>query len=180
MADIINITLISPYKPRIAQVIRLNNLNHKVYAVYQRIPCKSGLVIEAAKMNIYEYLNAREILSHVTFQVLPKLMENLSTVDVLWYLSCRLKECTPNWSGMMHLIYDIDKRQHPRKSSVVFLPIIDMAPSDKTCILSILTYLANLAHSHHVPAILTFDQPLFWKRQKSSVLHVMLLHWLMS
>ena len=84
---------------------------------------------------------------------------------------------------MLHLIYDNDKLQHPGKSSVVFLPIIDMAPSDKTCLLSTLTYLANLAHSHHVPAIITFDQPLFWKaseivssaRYASSLINVVVM-----
>ena len=96
-------------------------------------------------------------------QVLPQLIEIFSTVGVLWEVSCRLKECRPNWSGMMRLIYDNDKLQHPGKSPVVFLPIIDIAPSDKTCILSTLTFLANLAHRNHIPVIITFDQPLFWK-----------------
>ncbi|KAK6167143.1 hypothetical protein SNE40_021240 [Patella caerulea] len=38
-----------------------------------------------------------------------------------------------------------------------------MRSSDKTCIFSTLSYLSNLAHNHKLPAIITFDQPLFWK-----------------
>ena len=61
----------------------------------------------------------------------------------------------------MHLIHQGSK--HPRKSSVTFLPMVDMYPGDKTCILSTLKYLCNLARKNHVPVVITFDQPLYWK-----------------
>ncbi|KAJ8023882.1 hypothetical protein HOLleu_36449 [Holothuria leucospilota] len=42
--------------------------------------------------------------------------------------------------------------------------MFDMNPVDKTCrILSTLEYMGNLAIKHHVPPVLTFDQPLYWK-----------------
>ena len=58
---------------------------------------------------------------------------------------------------MMHLLHK--ECDHSGKSSVLFLPMIDMNPGDKTCILSTLDYLCKLASKH----IITFDQPLFWK-----------------
>ena len=41
--------------------------------------------------------------------------------------------------------------------------MIDMHSGDKTCILSMLEFLSNLAIKHHVSPIITFDQPLYWK-----------------
>jgi len=62
---------------------------------------------------------------------------------------------------MMHLLHK--ECEHPGKSSVLFLSMIDMYPGDKTCIFSTLNYLCKLASKHNILAIITFDQPLFWK-----------------
>ena len=50
-----------------------------------------------------------------------------------------------------------------KKDDVVPLPIIDLDPTNMTCILSTLLFLANLGHIYNQPAIVAFDQPLFWK-----------------
>ena len=55
----------------------------------------------------------------------------------------------------------------PGKSSVQFLPMIDMNPRDKTCILSTLDYLCSLSSKHNMPTIITFDQLLFWKASET-------------
>lgn len=62
---------------------------------------------------------------------------------------------------MMHIIHQ--GLDHPGQSSVVFLPMIDLYSGDKTCILSTLDFVCNLAAKHHAPPIITFDQPLYWK-----------------
>ena len=62
---------------------------------------------------------------------------------------------------MMHTVHR--GSEHPGQSSVVYLPIIDMYSGDKTCILSILEFLSNLAIKYHVVPIITFDQPFYWK-----------------
>ena len=53
--------------------------------------------------------------------------------------------------------------EYPGKSSVQYLPMIDMNPGDKTCTLSTLDYLCGFSSRHNMPATITFDQPLFWK-----------------
>ena len=53
-----------------------------------------------------------------------------------------------------------------KKDDVIPLPIIDLYPTNITCILSTLSVLANLAHTYSQPAIVAFDQPLFWKGSK--------------
>jgi hypothetical protein len=61
----------------------------------------------------------------------------------------------------MHLLHkDCD---HPGQSSVVFIPIINVYPGDKSCIFSTLEYLCNLANGHKTTAVVTFDQLLYWK-----------------
>ncbi len=41
--------------------------------------------------------------------------------------------------------------------------MIDMYSGDKTCILSTLYFICNLAMKHNLPVIVRFDQPLYWK-----------------
>jgi hypothetical protein len=54
---------------------------------------------------------------------------------------------------------------HPGKSSVIFLPMIDMNPSDATCIYSTLHFISDHAKARNTTPILTFDQPLWYKAQ---------------
>jgi len=51
----------------------------------------------------------------------------------------------------------------PGKSSIVFLPMIDMNPNDLTCINSTLHFVGKEAKAHNFKPIITFDQPLYWK-----------------
>ena len=64
------------------------------------------------------------------------------------------------WSALCQLVY---KEPFPGKSSVVFLPMIDMDPSDMTCIYSTLNFVSKEARRHNSNPVLTFDQPLYWK-----------------
>ena len=101
------------------------------------------------------------VQSSIKFEPLPFLDGDDHRIDVLWETSFRFKQPVPNWQGMMHLLRK--DRDYPGQSSVVFLPIIDMYPRDKSCIFSTLEYLCNLAHTHKTKAVVTFDQPLYWK-----------------
>ena len=60
----------------------------------------------------------------------------------------------------MQIIY---KGDHPGQSSVIFMPMIDMKSSDESCILSTMYFVSNQSNHYNVDAILTFDQPLYWK-----------------
>ena len=55
---------------------------------------------------------------------------------------------------------------HKRKADIVFLPFIDLPPSDETTIMSTLQFVANLAKMHDFTPVLTFDQPLYNKALK--------------
>ena len=57
----------------------------------------------------------------------------------------------------------VHKGNHPGKSSVIFMPMIDMPSSDMSCILSTMEFVSKQARQYNCTPILTFDQPLYWK-----------------
>jgi hypothetical protein len=79
-----------------------------------------------------------------------------SNLDVLWQTS----PTAAGWNGMMQYVH---YKSHPGKSSVLFLPMIDMSSSDLSCIFSTLNYIAQHASRYGITPIITFDQPLWWK-----------------
>jgi len=64
------------------------------------------------------------------------------------------------WNDMMQLAHE---GEHPGKSSVMFLLMIDIKPSDVMCVYSTLRYIEDHAHHHNVKPIITFHQPFRWK-----------------
>ena len=80
-------------------------------------------------------------------------------VDIFWELASSYKQSTPNWQGMMHMLHR--GKEHPGKSSVEYLPMIDLYSGDKTCILSTMNFIYNLASKHNISPVITFDQPLY-------------------
>ena len=101
-------------------------------------------------------------MTMVTYEKLPSFMakDPRSRLDLLWKSSVMFGMPRPAWSGMMQLVHS---GRHPGKSSVMFLPMIDMNPSDTTCVYSTLKYIQEHAHRHNFTPIITFDQPLWWK-----------------
>lgn len=93
---------------------------------------------------------------------LPINEDPTSMLDLLWKVSWPLRSPRPGWSGMMQAV---SKGKYPEKSSVIFLPMIDMDPTNLSCIFSTLCFVSSEARRQNVAPILTFDQPLWWKAQ---------------
>ena len=69
----------------------------------------------------------------------------------------------PNWSGFMQHVFS-SNHNISSKSEVLFLPIIDLSPSDNTCIYSTLNYVHKQAKKLNIQSpCITFDQPLWIK-----------------
>ena len=66
----------------------------------------------------------------------------------------------------MQLIHENQNSNHHEKDNVTFLPIIDLDPTDMSCILSTLSFLSNLAKQNNQTTIVAFDQPLYLKRSR--------------
>jgi hypothetical protein len=118
-------------------------------------------IATVGRINI-EYFKIPPELSPLKYHLLPKMpiSDMTSGLDVLWETSLLLQNPRPSWSGMMQMLHT---GQYPGQSSVLFLPMIDMNPSDPSCIYSTLKFVISQARFHGVTPILTFDQPLYWK-----------------
>ena len=118
-------------------------------------------ITEKTRIEIKQLRFANKACRDILFQDLPRFLDCDDRIDILWELSFNFKQTLPNWQGMMHILHQ--GNDHPGQSSIVFLPMIDMYSGDKTCILSTLEYVSNIAFKYHVPPVITFDQPLYWK-----------------
>ena len=89
------------------------------------------------------------------------MQDTSANLDLLWKLTRPLlRSPRPVWSGTMQKICEGD---YPGQSSIMFLPMIDLDPSDKTCIYSTLLFVSEQAKRYHVTPVITFDQPLWLK-----------------
>ena len=52
----------------------------------------------------------------------------------------------------------VQKGDHPGNASVMFLPMLNLDPTDMSCVYSTLIFLTTTP-------VITFDQPLWWKSQ---------------
>ena len=90
-------------------------------------------------------------------------------MDLLWHalhFVPKLAEDHPGWTGFMT---DISKGTYPGKSVVNMLPIIDLDPTDMSCIYSTLVFIIKQAEELQISTpILTFDQPLWLKASEIS------------
>ena len=60
----------------------------------------------------------------------------------------------------------VQKGEYPGRSSVHFLPMIDMNPNDPNCIYSTVHFVCARAKRYNITPVLTFDQSLWWKAMK--------------
>lgn len=83
------------------------------------------------------------------------LKTNHSTVnpflDLLWKLSWPLRSPRPGWSGAMQAVCD---GHYPGQSCFTFLPMIDMDPTDMSCVFTTLHFLSALASQNHVTPVM--------------------------
>ena len=113
------------------------------------------------KINISFYNQNKRVMTDFRFQCLADLssvQDHTENVDFLLKFRRPLSSKIPSWSGFMQTV---QRGDHPGKSSVIFLPMIDMNPSDLTCIYS--TSVSEQASKLKVSPVVTFDQPLYWK-----------------
>ncbi|CAG2254537.1 unnamed protein product [Mytilus edulis] len=89
-----------------------------------------------------------------------KVVDTTKFLDFLSVVTWPLKAPVPGWSGVMQMVHE---GEHPEKSGIVFLPMIDMNASDVSCIYSTMTFICSQARHYKVTPVLTFDQPLYWK-----------------
>ena len=98
-------------------------------------------------------------IKYAKFQALAHDLYN-RRLDIVWQISMHTCTSRPLWSRYMQIFHR--GIFNPGKSAQLFLPMIDLAPSNPTCARSTLEYLCDMAAQHNVTAMITFDQQLFW------------------
>ena len=63
--------------------------------------------------------------------------DNSRNTDILWKLSWLLNPTTPAWNGTMQLVHH---GEYSGPSLIHFLPMIDMDPTNESCIYSTLHF----------------------------------------
>ena len=128
----------------------------------KRVKASSDDIIQMGRINISNFVSNMDKLQSLCYTALnrPEAAETSVGLDILWKSSLLFKIQRPQWSGFMQQVH---KGDHPGESSIIFLPIIDMDPSDLTCIYSTLRFVTSHARRHNCTPIVTFDQPLWWK-----------------
>jgi len=110
------------------------------------------------------------VLPHLKFKPITQLLSPYiqpvsHKLDLLWHAGwyfCGEDNPRPNWSGFMQDITVGTHLQAPGHFRV--LPIIDLNPGDKSCILSTLLFVQEQAKALSMEtACITFDQPLWIK-----------------
>jgi hypothetical protein len=81
-----------------------------------------------------------------------------SSLNSHWKASILLQPWSV-WSWMMQAVHMGD---HPGKSEVVFLPMINMDPTDMSCMFSAVKFLSKQALKYSSIPVRTFDKP-WWK-----------------
>ena len=124
------------------------------------VPTKD--ICSIGHVNIKYFTSLSEGIRSLSYQPLdvPNVEDPTSAIDALWKASLLLHPKRPGWSGLMQMVL---KGEHQGQCSVLYLPMIDMDPSDLSCVYSTLCYVSSHAKKHNVTPILTFDQPLWWK-----------------
>jgi hypothetical protein len=120
-------------------------------------------IIEKAAIPIYPYVKHTAFTNQLTYVelVLPEFRDNGRHLDIMWVNSqLALRGSPVGWSGAMRSAH---AGQTQKRSSIVFQPMIDLNPTDLTCINTTLMFIAEKAKKLNQIPVVTFDQPLYWK-----------------
>ena len=135
----------------------------KVSKPVPKLNVSSADLVTAGKINIHFYKQPPKSSLQMKFAKIDKeqkVPDPSLSLDLLSKAVWPLRSPTPSWSGLMQCTQNED---YPGKSTITFLPMIDMDASDMSCIYSTLKFVSRQARKYGTTPILTFDQPLYMK-----------------
>ena len=127
-------------------------------------------IVELGKISIKYVTHTSSVVTRSVFQNLQSefdhLVNEFQTANeqfdlfskIIWSLNTR----RPSWSGFMQLYYKAEE-EYPGKSGIAFMPMINLNPSDETCINTTLHFVCSQSSKYGVTPVITFYQPLFQK-----------------
>ena len=125
----------------------------------------------AGRVNIVEAPTPRPCIGPqlIFKEVVPSIdyaTPEIDAMEALYDMSLCFANKRPSWSGTMQMVHE---GPHPGPSTVLFLPMINLDPTNVDCIYSTLQFISEHAARYDVTPVITFDQPLWWK-----ALHIIL------
>ena len=147
-----------------------------------RLKVDMEVIKRLAQVNIVEQKDPKTVLSKIVYQNVQVFQHDMfnDNLDILWSVAFHLEQQPPMWSGFMQMLHN--SLPHPGKSSDIFLPMIDLTPSDPTCVRSTLEYVVDHASHYNTTPVITFDQQLWWiaymvieEQPQTSPLHQIIL-----
>ena len=126
---------------------------------------------EIGKINLRYYKVPEHEVSSLQFKELSATGEEIEKtfkLDLLSKVIWLLRTSRPSWSGFMQLYHK--HGDYPGKSTIGFMPMIDMNPSDLSCINSTLHFVSSLS-STMSPQLSHSTSHCFGKLQPLSTAH---------
>lgn len=126
-------------------------------SVIKRISVSAEDIVKVGRIRIHQFNPEHDGLATLKYEKLKgvdgMLGDMLIAIYLLWKVSFCANPRRPGWSGMMQA----------RQASTMFLPMIDINPSDMNCVYSVLIVVSDHAHRYGLTPIITINQPLWWK-----------------
>ena len=131
-------------------------------SVVPKVTVSSKYICEVSKVKISFCQGKYVAMPNTRYEAIQVIDAEDPTAHLnsLWKASMLMDLPWQSWSGMMQAVHS---GSHPGMSSIVFLPIINMDPTNMSCIYSTLHFLCDQARKCNTAPIITFDQPLWWK-----------------
>ena len=122
----------------------------------------SSEIVETAKIEMKFFNFSCDIKPLNTFKDIRRnvALDNTKALGNLWQYAWLVTPMKPLWNGFMKAYHDGPR---PGKTAIHFDPMIDMPPSDYSCIYSTMSFVLDLAKKYGRDPVLTIDQPLYWK-----------------
>ena len=112
-------------------------------------------------LTIREFRRLRKFNETLIYEYLPEIIVDDARrhLDLLWKISypCKVRSV---WPGFMQAI---TKGDHQGKASFHFLPMVDIDPTNMSCVYSTLVFVNDQCIKYGIQPIVTFDQPLWMK-----------------
>lgn len=124
-------------------------------------------IANLGRINITNFIPYKvECKEPVQFKPLPSFAGNSNIQkDMFSHLLWPVCSDRPAWSGFMQM-YESSQSSYPGPACITFMPMIDLNPSDMTCIHSTLEFVSGQAERYKRTPVLTFDQQLFQNAHK--------------
>jgi len=131
--------------------------------VIPRIKITSEEILRTGKVDITSFSSDGVTGPNIVFTDLKLdscVSLKINDFDLFWKTSLLFKYPRPGYFGTMQFV---EKGANEGPGSLIFLPIINMDPTDMSCIYSALLFIQKHTDKYNITPVVTFDYPLYWK-----------------